>query len=618
MKRWSAAVFWLTPVAYALWLYWWGLQAWFQQDDFAWLGLPLHLNKPGDLWEVLFAPQAQGTIRPWSERLYFLVFSQVAWLDPRPFHAWALVTACIVLWLLSWLTLRITASRVAALAAPIVWLSGVGPANPMSWISSYNQLMASLFLLGGLACLVKAAETGSRRWWAAQWACFLLGFGALEIQVIYPALALGYAVLFARHAVKRVLWILPISVVYVALNFTYAPKPTSGPYARHWDLSMASTFFEYCKIALGGGKDAPGNRLPNGAWLWVALVCGLALVGWAVWQAWRAREWGGIFGLFWFCALLGPVLPLRDHVMEYYLTTPTLGLALTAGAALGAAWQAWWGVRGLAAALLALHLLCVLPLNRAITLWRYERGERIRKLVQGLERAVELHPSKVILLAGIDSELFWSCLLDSPARLFGAMEVFLAPGEEKGLEQHPDLGNMQAYVAEPALTARVLAQGSAVVYRFDGERLVNITRSYRRQVPQGWLVEKPRLIDVAHPAFASDLGPGWMESDGTSRWMGQKAEVRLAPPIPGATLYLSAHLPQGHAGRARLLTVYLNGEKLGEHEIGQDEEWVEAAFPVPETHVGRAAVVALEVDSMIQLPGDPARYGLAFGKIGFR
>ena len=42
----------------------------------------------------------------------------------------------------------------------------------------------------------------------AQWIAFVLGLGALEINVVYPALALLYALLFARHVVRQVLPIL--------------------------------------------------------------------------------------------------------------------------------------------------------------------------------------------------------------------------------------------------------------------------------------------------------------------------------------------------------------------------------------------------------------------------
>ena len=65
---------------------------WFQNDDFAWLGLPLEVNRPADLLHVLFTPEAQGTVRVFSERVFFLTFSSLFGLHALPYHLWALAT----------------------------------------------------------------------------------------------------------------------------------------------------------------------------------------------------------------------------------------------------------------------------------------------------------------------------------------------------------------------------------------------------------------------------------------------------------------------------------------------------------------------------------------------
>jgi hypothetical protein len=438
------------------------------------------------------------------------------------------------------------------------------------------------------------------------------------VQVVYPFLALLYAVLFAPGALRKVAWMVPVSLLYAGLNFAFAPKPVAGPYARHWDLSMIPTFFQYVGMALAGGQAPPGSKWPPQSWLWAAWLLGLAVLAAAIWLAWRRRAWAAAFGLGWFVLVIGPMLPLRDHVMDYYLTTAGAGVAIALAAAVCAGWRAGWTPRVAALLLLALHLSFSLPVNRTITRWRFDRGERIRVLVQGLERAAQLHPGKIILLTGIDSELFWSCLLDSPGRLFGAQEVYLAPGEEKKLDSHVDLGNVQAYVADPSLAGRALYQRSAVVYRSELGVLRNVTKRYRREIPPEWLYEKPRLVDAAHPAFASDLGEGWHPSDGTFRWMGKAAVLRLAAAREGDRLYLSAFLPLNLANRPRILQVRLNGVALPPVQVPADSEWIEANLLITKDLVNRPAEIRLEVDRTIRLPGDDTEYGLAFGKIGFR
>ena len=73
MTLWQRLAYWGLAPAISLALYWQGLLSWFREDDFAWLGLHLSIQEPYDIWWTLFSPMAQGTIRPLSERLYFLI-----------------------------------------------------------------------------------------------------------------------------------------------------------------------------------------------------------------------------------------------------------------------------------------------------------------------------------------------------------------------------------------------------------------------------------------------------------------------------------------------------------------------------------------------------------------
>src|SRR6266536_3183546 len=85
-------LYWLSPPLLCLILYREGLTAWFQADDFAWLSLRLHVHTWRDLAHALFAPMAQGTIRPWSERGFFLVFTWLFGIDALPFRICVFLT----------------------------------------------------------------------------------------------------------------------------------------------------------------------------------------------------------------------------------------------------------------------------------------------------------------------------------------------------------------------------------------------------------------------------------------------------------------------------------------------------------------------------------------------
>ena len=70
--------------------------------------------------------------------------------------------------------------------------------EPLGWACVYNQVHVRFFLLLAFYFLLRYIETGERRYNVWQWVVFLLGFGALELNVVYPALAAGYTLLCAR------------------------------------------------------------------------------------------------------------------------------------------------------------------------------------------------------------------------------------------------------------------------------------------------------------------------------------------------------------------------------------------------------------------------------------
>ena len=85
--------YWTLPPLLAVWFYWLGIKSWFLADDFAWLIHATEFSNFRELMHAIFMPMAQGTIRPWSERVFFMVFYQLFGLDPLPFHIWIFADA---------------------------------------------------------------------------------------------------------------------------------------------------------------------------------------------------------------------------------------------------------------------------------------------------------------------------------------------------------------------------------------------------------------------------------------------------------------------------------------------------------------------------------------------
>jgi Predicted membrane-bound mannosyltransferase len=249
--RLARAAWWTLPSLLCLIIYWYGLKAWFLQDDFAWLGLRLMIHNQRDFWAALFTPMAQGSVRPLSERGFFLLFESLFGLNALPFRIWVFLTQFANLALIAWLAWKLTGSRSVGFWAPILWLVNPALATPMSWTSSYNQILCAFFLLASLSLFVRYAETGERRYYWLQWIPFLLGFGALELNVVYPAIAALYSIACARRRVFSTLPMFGVSLIYTLVHRHYAQVQTSGPYVMHWDSSIFSTLAAYLRLVTG-------------------------------------------------------------------------------------------------------------------------------------------------------------------------------------------------------------------------------------------------------------------------------------------------------------------------------------------------------------------------------
>jgi hypothetical protein len=504
----------------------------------------------------------------------------------------------------------------------VLWTANSALAVAMSWTSAYNQILCAFFLLLSFYFLLRHAETGGRGWWIAQWAAFLAGFGVLEINVVYPAIAASYALCRAKHVFRKSLWLFVPSAVFAAIHWRFAPKPSTGLYVMHFDTSVLSTLWRYWEWSLGPSRLIQASvELP--AWLTDGATAALTLLllGFAARRLAR-KESLALFLLAWFVILIGPVLPLRDHISDYYLTLPTIGLAILAAWGLALTWR-WGGVWRVAGGLtLAVYLASSVPAARAITKWNFERSRAVRFLVLGLERVRQLHPGKIVLLTGVGADLFWAGVHDKPYRLIGLDEVCLVPGSEKNIADQPGFGEVSEFVLPQAVALRALEEGRVVIYSAAGPRLRNVTKAYGAIARAQWSKEEePRRVDVGDPLYAGQLGPEWHPLEGRYRWMPRRATVRLGGPrSPGEKLHISGFCPASHlAGGPVALTVHIDGRRLAPVKLGRRDEQFEFLFDLPPDLIGRPKVeVSLEVDRVLASSGDGRELGLVFGVILIR
>ena len=612
---------WVAPALVCVAVFWPGILAWFQRDDFAWLSLRLEVYSSADLWKALFAPKAQGTIRPWSERGFFMLYSKLFGLEALPYRLTVFATQVLAIFLLSRVAWRLTASRLAAFLAPLFWGVNAALGTPLSWTSSYNQIMCAAFLLGAFLLWLEYADTGHRRAYVAQFVVFLLGFGALEINIVYPGLVIAWCVLAGQT--RRIVSALPMAAVsagYFLLHNAIAPKVTSGPYALQVDGRIPATLMTYWQNALGGRAlssfDLPAWIISFGqvsAWI---LTAALALgVGSALWR----RKWLALFGFAWFLAALAPVLPLPGHISDYYLTIPSIGLAL-AGAGLVAdawAWRQSAGAGALALAL-AVYALPAAFLGHGTAAYYCDRSQEAEQLVFGVQRVRELYPKRAILLTEVSSDLFWSGINDKPFRLLNLNDVFLAPGAEDSIQQNPDLGDVNAFLFPAGQVVRLLDEGQGVVYSAGDGRLRNVTKIYQTIARTRFKPALARRIEAGNPLFAGHLVEGWYKIDDGNRWMARRSvSVVQGPDTDGQRLTLQGYLPKEILVKGPLhLTVSVDEHSFAPVTLEKpDAEFIQE-FPLPASATGREKLrIVLELDKAVVPPGEDRELGLLFGTI---
>ncbi|MGA2326601.1 MAG: hypothetical protein ABSH05_09980 [Bryobacteraceae bacterium] len=450
---------WVVACLFCLILYWPGLTAWFQRDDFDWLGLEAQVRAEGSLLNALFAPKAQGTVRFLGERAYFLGLSWVFGLNSLPFRLCAFLTAFASLALLIAIVHRLTRSVLAAGLAPLLWLVNSALAPVMTWSALYNQILGAFFFLLGLWQLERFLETGKTRYCAGQWLAFLAGFGTTEITVAYPALAAAYCLCRRRRIPRSVLALFLGSLAFLVIEFTLIhPHARTGLYALHFDGSVIRTFLRHWQNATGPGRlfalGLLGRR--TGMWLSVAVSAGLLL---HLWRTARTGDRSAAFWLAWFVLALAPVLPLRDRIVDYYPAIPGIGLAVLAAAAVHRARRdASRLLRVATAAWVGIYVVSSLVAARELTTGYHEDSVVARCFIQELRRIHGREPGSPIVVQSFAPRLHAAVIPDRSWRLFGIPDVRILP---------------------PAACSRIHREEYVAVYDFDGRSLVDVTADYR-------------------------------------------------------------------------------------------------------------------------------------------
>jgi hypothetical protein len=609
----SRVAYWAVPQILLLILYWPGFTSWFQKDDFVMLGLRNLVTDGRSLLWTLFMPISQGTIRTLSERVYFIGLSSLFGLEPLPFRIVAFATQSASLALLASLTWKLTGSRAAGFCATVLWVTNSALGIPLSWTAVYYEILCGFFLLLSLWLLVRHHETGNRKYFVLQWITFLLGFLALELNVVYPALAAAYALCCARNLLSKTIPMFIVSALYMLVHTLAAPLPRSGPYALHWDIRIVSTLLTYVNWALGTGwMFVVRPEYTRFRWILAAvLIAGLG--GFLVARV-RRGEWVAALFPAWFVMVIAPLLPLRDHMMHEYLTVPFAGLAMLGGWALASSWRAGVTAKIVAALCVAIYVGTSIPMGQIETRSYHDRSFRYRDT---LLQAGELHhadPKKIVLLSGVSGEQYWDVIQHGAFQLVGIEQTYIVP--EAAVPNDPSLGapNRLFFIDAPG---SILAKDLAVVYDISGPTVRDITAEYRARHPAD---ELSAHLDFGLGEPTSQIGPEWYPHETGFSWMPRRATAVLrGNSQAGVKLHLRGACPQAILAAGPL------GVHVSVDSVALPVSWLrsegdfELEWDLPQELARQPKLaLAIELDRTFKAAGDTRELGLPVSWIEIR
>ena len=437
---------------------WWRVPSFFfRDDDFNWLTLP-QLPLP----EALFSPFAQGTVRVISERLYFLTLASWFGFNAWPFRLVTLLVWFLVLALMQWIGAHLTGSRAAGLLAALLWSIALPLALPLGWASAFNQVLIAFVVLAAFAARLQG-------WRAAEAALYLAGFGVLEIIVMYPALVLlhSWTDTSARSRGREALWMWIPAGLFTALHLFVIPKTESPIYQRIVDGRLPGTLWQYLLWTIGPSQMEVRNpeRILQGLAVTWTIAAALALF--AILRL-TQRDRRPLLFCGWFLLWIAPVLPLPNHISDYYVTLPGIGLAWLAGWALVSAWSANRIARVVAVALAASYAAGSLVEIDAVTKWASNLTAQNRVLFRALETTAAAYPGRSVLLTGVQSEAFLHTVAGGADRTLGMPQVWLAPDSE-----------LQRFRVTPEILRDALRQDRVRVLEINGAQARDITDAYR-------------------------------------------------------------------------------------------------------------------------------------------
>jgi hypothetical protein len=202
----------------------------------------------------------------------------------------------------------------------------------------------------------------------------------------------------------------------------------------------------------------------------------------------------------------------------------------------------------------------------------------------------------------------------SPFHAAGFEQAYLSP--ETDFDTYPGLVPTSHFVLPSGPTLNGLLAGQIEVYEPAGERIRNITASYRRWARKNVSNSVPSRVDVGIPAMTYLLGSTWYPLEGSQRWMPKTATIRIAAPRTlKQNLVITGYCPQDQTRLGPLKVHFsINGKEVSGEDFLKPEVPFVRIVSVPSELVGKPSMeVEIAVDRTFQGGVGARPLGLAFG-----
>jgi hypothetical protein len=115
---------------------------------------------------------------------------------------------------------------------------------------------------------------------------------------------------------------------------------------------------------------------------------------------------------------------------------------------------------------------------RVVAVSFHDRSQRIRSFVLGVVDHTQGQKDKLVLLKGVDEEIFWLAVVDRPFPLFGLSNVYLLAENGATIAPPARLKDYQGFFADKAMVRESLKKRQAIVLDVTGGRVHDVTSEY--------------------------------------------------------------------------------------------------------------------------------------------